>query len=130
MRAKLVGACLKLLVAMVMQGVESARELQSVFNFGYKPLSVFVNRNNTIEVCHFKFNFVMNMIFANLFMPQGETESIRELLMKFALSFLQLGDPLIVTALLEFKGEIRVHPGWRKIDSYSVTSPRIFVIIF
>ncbi len=46
---RLVAACLRVLVAMVMQGTESARELQQVFNFGYKPLEVFPNRTNPIQ---------------------------------------------------------------------------------
>lgn len=39
--ARLTGACLRLLAAMVMQGADSAREVQLVFNFGYKPLGTF-----------------------------------------------------------------------------------------
>ena len=46
---RLVAACLRALVAMVMQGTESARELQQVFNFGYKPLEVFPNRTNPVQ---------------------------------------------------------------------------------
>ena len=47
---RLVAACLRLLVVMVMQGSDSAKELQLVFNFGYKPLAIFANRNTPIKV--------------------------------------------------------------------------------
>ena len=36
---------------------------------------------------------------------QDETESVRELLMKFALAFLELGDPWVITTILEVKGQ-------------------------
>ena len=49
---KLVGACLRLLAAMVMQGADSAREVQLVFNFSYKPLAVLVNKTTPISVSH------------------------------------------------------------------------------
>lgn len=46
---RVVAACLRVLVAMVMQGMESCRELQRVFNFGYKPLEVFPHRTNLLQ---------------------------------------------------------------------------------
>lgn len=48
--SKLIGACLRFLAAMVMQGVESAKKLQSTFNFAYKPLTIFVNKSAPIAV--------------------------------------------------------------------------------
>ena len=50
---RLVASCLRVLVGMVMQGVESAREIQQVFNFAYKPLEVFPNRTNTIQASQY-----------------------------------------------------------------------------
>ena len=47
---KLIAACLHLLAAMVTQGLVSAREVQLVFNFGYKPLQILPNRTNRIQV--------------------------------------------------------------------------------
>ncbi len=47
---KLVGACLRLLAAMVMQGADSAREIQLVFNFSYKPLVSLVNKTTPISI--------------------------------------------------------------------------------
>lgn len=41
-------------------------------------------------------------------MLQGLSESLRDLLMKFSLSFLELGDPWVITTLLGFKGDIGV----------------------
>ena len=51
---RLVGACLRLLTAMVMQGHTAARDVQQTFNFAYKPLLVFPNRTNRIKVCVYK----------------------------------------------------------------------------
>ena len=48
--SKLIGACLRFLTAMVMQGVEPARKLMVEFNFSYKPLGIFVNKNSPIPV--------------------------------------------------------------------------------
>lgn len=47
---KLVAACLRLLTAMVLQGHQAARDVQQIFNFGYKPLIVFPNRTHRVKV--------------------------------------------------------------------------------
>ena len=47
---KLMGSCLGLLAAMVTQGSRSAREVQLIFNFGYKALGVLPSRTNKIPV--------------------------------------------------------------------------------
>lgn len=46
---KLVQSSLRLLTAMVMQGAESAKQVQLVFNFAYKPLETFFNRTTPIS---------------------------------------------------------------------------------
>lgn len=46
---RLVGACLRLLTAMAMQGVDSAKEILQAFNFGYKPLGTFSSRTTPIS---------------------------------------------------------------------------------
>ena len=48
---KLVGACLRLLTAMVMQSTHTARDVQKNFNFAYKPLVVLPNRTHKVKVC-------------------------------------------------------------------------------
>jgi len=50
--SKLIGACLRFLTAMVMQGAEPARKLMMEFNFSYKPLGIFVNKNAPIPVSY------------------------------------------------------------------------------
>ena len=49
---KLVGATLRLLTAMVVQGHQAARDVQHLFNFGYKPLSLLPGRTHRIQVIH------------------------------------------------------------------------------
>ena len=48
---RLVASCLRLLTAMVAQGPNAAREVQRMFNFGYKPLEVFPTRTHIVQVC-------------------------------------------------------------------------------
>lgn len=46
---RLVGACLRLLTAMVIQGADSAKEVQLVFNLSYKPLQTFFSKATPIS---------------------------------------------------------------------------------
>jgi hypothetical protein len=48
----LVQSCLRLLATMVVQGADSARQVQQVFNFSYKPLQVFFGRTTPISDPH------------------------------------------------------------------------------
>ncbi|CAI8045559.1 Nucleolar pre-ribosomal-associated protein 1, partial [Geodia barretti] len=79
---RLVGACLRLLTAMVMQGHTAARDVQQTFNFAYKPLLVFPNRTNRIK---------------------GTSDSVRTCFVKFALSFLIAGDNDVIRNILQLK---------------------------
>lgn len=47
---KLTAASLRLLAAMVAQGPASAREVQLVFNFSYKPVGLLPNKTSKIPV--------------------------------------------------------------------------------
>lgn len=102
---KLAQSCLRLLAAMVMQGLDSARQVQQVFNFGYKPLQAFFGKTTPIcdprTVCYSV--SYREMIFILKFL-QGIEESVRQSFMKFALSFLIIGDNSIISAVLELKG--------------------------
>ena len=48
--ARLIGACVGLLAAMVTQGPMAAREVLFGFNFGYKPLGLLLSKTDKIKV--------------------------------------------------------------------------------
>ncbi len=112
---KLIAACVRVLTAMVAQGNQSARDVQLVFNFGYKPLGMLCGRTHTIQVSYgltsigefspaLIYVSVMCAMSHFVFM-QGTMDTVRLCFVKFMLSFLVVGDGEVIKNLLELKGK-------------------------